>query len=247
MMRLIVNGDDLGLNERCSLAIVRALAAGRITDTTMMANGAFFDGAVGLVSENSLADRVGIHFNLTEGEPLTEAIREIPDFVADGRFHKGYLSAPRPLNAAEREAVYTELTAQVLRMRRAGLAITHADSHHYIHNLPSLAPTVARVCREQGIGKVRLCRNLGGAAGCEENNRFWRENGFLTADYFGRTSDLSAGDIRDRTEIMVHPDLDRGGVLIDRRGWEDGFPVGKPLPDVRALYGAVPMSYSELL
>lgn len=245
MKRVMVNGDDYGLNERCSRAIAQALDDGLITDTTMIANGDYFDGAVRLAREQGFSDRIGVHFNLTEGEPLTEDIRSIPDFVAGGRFRKDYLRAPRPLSEAEREAVYAELTAQIERIMQAGIGVTHADAHHYIHNCPALAPIVVQVCRAHGVDRVRLQRNIGGAAGFEENNRFWRGQGFLTTTYFGRMSDLE-GEIPDRVEIMVHPDFDRHGRLIDRSGFEDGCAVGGPLRDLRKEPGVILLNCRDL-
>ena len=42
-------------------------------------------------------------------------------------------------------------------------------------------------------------------------------------------SDINAENIPDDLEIMVHPDFDRNGELIDRTGFSDGYPVGKRL------------------
>lgn len=229
MKRVIINGDDFGLSERCSLAIAQAMREGLITDTTMTANGAYFAQAAALAREAGFADRIGLHLNLTEGCPLTDGIKAIGDFVSGGRFVKRYAEHPRPLSEREEQAVCAELSAQARRLRDAGIPITHADSHHYIHNITFLAPTVARVCRENGILRIRLQRNLGDATGFEENNRFWRGEGFITAAFFGRMSDLMGGELPDRLEIMVHPDYDKNGVLIDRRRVESGFPAGEKL------------------
>ncbi len=229
MIRLIINGDDFGMNQRCSKAIAAAFRRKCITDTTMMANGAYFDGAVALARGQGFANRIGIHFNLTQGKPLTEAIQAFPRFVSGGEFCKDFIRSQTPLSQAEQTAVYLELTAQVQKLRDAGIDITHADSHHYIHNLSTIAPVAARVCRENGIRKIRLQRNLGNAAGDEENNRLWRDRGFVTTDYFGRMSDDENGSFPDHTEIMVHPDFDRNGNLIDRKGYENGYPIGLPL------------------
>ena len=46
MQGVIINADDFGLNEHCSLAIAEAFKKGLITDTTMVANGEYFDDAV---------------------------------------------------------------------------------------------------------------------------------------------------------------------------------------------------------
>ena len=247
MSRIIINGDDFGMNEACSRAIAQAFRIGAITDTTAMANGAFFDEAIRLAFEQGFEDRIGIHFNLTEGVPLTDAIRHIPDFVRDGRFVKSYVNLPRELNGAERQAVYAELTAQGQRLQRAGITITHADSHHYIHNIEYLSGIVTQVCRDLGIGRIRLKRNVGVAAGASEDRRYWRAHGFVTADFFCRLSDAFYGTASDTVEIMVHPDYDRDGRLIDRTGMKDGTPVGKALLPPDPSRGITMMSYRDLI
>lgn len=240
---VIINADDLGMNQTCSRAIATAFSMGLVTDTTMMANGAYFDGALRLSKEQGFIDKIGIHLNLTEGIPLTKGIRRSDKFVKNGRFHKGY-DWKEPLTETEEQAVCEELTAQVLRLKSAGIAITHADSHHYIHNAPFIAPIVLRVCRAQGIGKIRLQRNLG----TEDPaiNALYREQGFRTTKYFGRLRDAEETVIPDGAELLAHPDLDRDGRLIDRRGIEDGFPVGDLLIDLRKRSGIVLGNYKLL-
>lgn len=231
---MTVNGDDFGLNERNSKAIAAAFARGCITDTTMLANGAWFEEAVALARQQGFLDKIGIHLNLTEGVPLTDAVRRCPRFVTDGRFNKAYDRA-EPLTAAEEAAVYAELTAQAERLRQAGIAVTHADSHHHMHTWAFTAPVALRVCREQGIRAVRAHRNLGQfAIAGEAYNRGLAAQGFAATRYFAYAADIAGGSIPDSTEVMVHPDYDANGVLIDRRGRENGVPTGAPLPDFRA-------------
>lgn len=230
MGRLIVNGDDFGMNERCSRAIAFALREGLITHASMMANGAFFDGAIVLAREHGFFDRIGVHFNLTEGEPLTEAICRIPDFVSDRRFHKQYMKVPRPLSRDEQDAVFQELFAQAERLREAGVGMAHADSHHYVHNLVFLAPIVARVCKATGVARVRLARTFDTREHprVTENridNAWWRGEGFVTTEHFGRLSDVWNAVVPDNTEIMTHPDFDDRGVLVDRTTIINGRPA----------------------
>ena len=250
-MSIIINGDDYGMNRRCSEAIARAFGEGLITDTTMMANGGYFEEAVALAAAEGFSDKIGIHFNLTEGEPLSGDIRGLSAFVSVGGFHKGFLKIPRPLSEDERAAVYAELSAQAARISGAGIGITHADSHHYIHNNIYLAPIVSRVCKEYGICKIRLSRTFDtpDRPRVTQNvidNSFWRQAGFKTAAHFGRLSDVMGGDIPDGAEIMVHPDFDRNGGLIDRTGVEDGFTAGDSLPRLSSEFGVTLTSYTLL-
>lgn len=249
--RVTVNGDDFGMNERCSRAIATAMREGLITDTTAMANGAFFDGAIELSRESGFADRIGVHFNLTEGEPLTGRIREMPRLVSCGGFHRSN-DRIASLTEEEQEAVYLELTAQVLRLRAAGIAITHADSHHYIHNLPAFAPIAVRVCREQGITRIRLAPVPVNATArqIEEIAAYhaWLHGqGMMTAAHFMRMRDFDAAAAPDGTELLVHPDFDRDNILIDRTGECGGCAVGVRLPDLRAQEGVMLTAYADLL
>lgn len=236
MPRVTINGDDFGMDQSCTKAIIRALREGLITDTTMMANGAYFDEAVRLARENDLTDRIGVHFNLTEGQPLTRQITNVPLFTENGCFHRRFLYEPRELDEQERHAVLTELCAQAERIRNAGIVITHADSHHYLHTCEALAPLFAEACHRCDIDAIRLNRTLDTPAhpavsAHRIDNRYWREQGLLTAAHFGRYDDLSDTMIPDDTEILVHPDFDRDGRLIDRTAVVDNSPRGKALDE----------------
>ncbi|MBQ3330678.1 MAG: ChbG/HpnK family deacetylase [Ruminococcus sp.] len=249
MARIIINGDDFGMNERCSRAIAEAFRKGLITDTTAMMNGEWIDEALELARENGFDDRIGIHLNLTEGKPLTEKICRFSDFVADGSFNKQAMKLNRELTAAEEEAVYAELAEQIRRLEKAGIVITHADSHHYVHNSLYLLPVVKRVCKDRGIAKLRLRRDLCAldavkAFDTAVYNVSLRESGFITTEHFGRPEDIAGRDIPDGAELLVHPDYDRDGILIDRRGIADGYPVGDALPDFGSHNDAELIDYS---
>lgn len=250
MSYVTVNADDLGMNEHNTKAIAEAFAKGLVTDTTMLANGEYFHEAIVMAKEQGFFDKIGVHLNLTEGIPLTQDILSCPRFVTDGRFNKLYDRRKR-LTDAEKEAIYKELSAQVKRIRDAGVTLTHADSHHHIHTGIFIAPIAERVCRENGIHKLRIHRNAGSIPFIKRlvknsyNRRLVRQ-GFITTEYFAYVRDLGGGEIPDNTEIMVHPDFDKNGVLIDRSGVVDGCPAGDPLPDFREWKNVILRGYTEL-
>ena len=193
-MSIIINADDFGLNEHCSKAIAQAFREGLITDTTMMATGEYFDEAVELAKEQGFIDKIGIHLNLTEGEPLTEDIKNCPRLVTDGRFNKQY-DRTKKLTKEELSAIYKELTAQVEKIQNAGIKITHSDSHHHIHTGIFVAPIALKVCKEHGINKMRLHRNLGQINAIKRYikngfNHWLRKQGFITTEYFAYIIDI---------------------------------------------------------
>ena len=249
-MNIIINADDFGLNEHCSKAIAQAFREGLITDTTMMATGEYFDEAVELAKEQGFIDKIGIHLNLTEGEPLTNGIKSCKSFVEAGRYHHRN-NRLKPLSKGEKEALYIELTAQVEKILNAGIQITHADSHHHIHTAVFVASIAARVCKEHGITKIRLHRNIGSISALKmivkkKYNRWLHKQGFKTTEFFGSLRDIEGSELQDNTEIMVHPDFDKDGVLIDRHGMEDDLPIGNKLPDLRAERNVTLKGYAEL-
>ena len=238
-MKLIINADDFGLSEHNSRAIAEAFARGYITDTTAMATGEWLDEALSLAKEEGFFDRIGIHLNLTEGVPLTEEMKHCPMFVENGSFHK-HPSRLHPLTKEEEDAVYRELTAQVKKLTGAGLTITHADSHHHIHTGPFLIPIVLRVCQENGIEKIRLHRNLGKIVFYKRivkkrYNKYLWKHGMKTTEYFGSLEDALLCGTPGVTEVMVHPDYDAEGQLIDRTEFKDGVPCGEALSRTEAL------------
>ena len=249
-MSIIINADDFGLNEHCSKAIAQTFREGLITDTTMMATGEYFDEAVELAKEQGFIDRIGVHLNLTEGEPLTEEIKRFPEFVTDDMFNKQY-KRTKPLSKAAKDAIYIELTAQVEKIQNAGIQITHADSHHHIHTAIFIAPIVFQICKKYDITKIRLFRNIGKTYKTNRNvvdifNRQLITQGFITTSYFAYVDDIILEDIPNNTEILLHPDYDVNGVLIDRRKTVNSFPVGTVFSDLDFLQNYSVGSYPLL-
>ena len=253
-MKIIINADDYGFNKSCTDAICEAFSKRLITDTTMMANTDAFDYAVKRMKEENLNGKIGVHFNLTEGVPLTEGIKKIHAFVEDGVFRcKLRKFRFKPLSKTEKRYVYEELTAQIERIEKSGIQVSHADSHHHVHVAAFfVTPIVLQVCKEHGIDKIRLYRNYGDMPFTKSilknriNSKLIR-SGFKTTKYFGSFNDIEKYGLKDGLEIMTHPDFDSSGILIDRADVENGQPFGKPLADLLSqLQNETLISYGEL-
>jgi len=156
-MKLIINADDLGANERHNTAILELMAARRITSATLMVNGSAFDSAVRSASEFPECS-FGIHLNVSAFEPLTkhpqlralrEAGEQVPNQVRSVSF-----------TASLVKAVHEEWRAQISAARRSGLSISHIDSHQQVHTIPALFLPLKAVQREFGIWKVRISQNV---------------------------------------------------------------------------------------
>lgn len=224
-MKVLINADDFGWSKSCTDAILQSFEKGYITSTTMCANGEAFDYAAQQVQKTEYQNRVGIHFVLTEGQPLTEEIRKNPLFCdGQGQFH-GQFPRYQPLNRASRQQIREELTAQAKRFADSGLSFHHADSHHHSHTAPFVTPIVRSVMKEFGITGLRLHRNIGAISVAKRVfKQLWNKSiGKLAyTDYFGGFEDVKEVprllEQEGVLELMCHPDFDASGVVVDRAG-----------------------------
>jgi chitin disaccharide deacetylase len=219
---IIINADDLGASLAINQAIFRELDAGRVTSTTLMANGPAFDDAVRRICAYPQAS-VGVHLNLTEFAPLstTPSLQSLLD--EDGSFHAGLRY--RPFTPRQLRAIYHEFSAQIRRVLQAGVKVSHLDSHWHIHTRPDFLPIVKLLQRKFAIERVRtrlnlyppthppILRNRIAIPLCNAALRFGSHS--RTTDGMGRLAVfvewLSLGYLPHfRTiELMVHPGLEQ--------------------------------------
>jgi predicted glycoside hydrolase/deacetylase ChbG (UPF0249 family) len=151
-IRLIINADDLGAAASINSAVDRLLEGGRITSSTILANGPAFDDVPPLTRRHEGAS-FGVHLNLSHFAPLTGPEGLEPLLGEDGSFHGSPRSLRYPPDLQER--VRREWSAQVERVRDAGIRISHLDGHNFVHAHPSLLPALKAVQREYRIRAVR--------------------------------------------------------------------------------------------
>ncbi len=235
-MPTIVNADDFGKSDEVNRAICECFALGYIGRTTLMTNMPYADEAVKLAGENGFFDKVGVHLNLTSGEPLTEEIRKNPLFCnEEGCFHAHFHQKTKNrlyMNQAAVQQIREELAAQIERYLAYGLPLKHIDSHHHVHtDLPVLKALVPLIDKYD-IQSIRIGRNLFHHESVSNQlykyyyNNQLKKLGIQLTDYFGSHEDLikylraSAMDYTElyqnhSVEIMVHPLYDTCGALVD--------------------------------
>jgi predicted glycoside hydrolase/deacetylase ChbG (UPF0249 family) len=154
--RLIINADDFGYSAGVTRGIIEAHAAGSVTSTSMMANGVDWENAVRLARANRKLD-VGIHLNLVQGRPLLR-VPSLTDPRTGEFYPLGAFARRAMLGRIDADELEAETLAQIARVRGAGIAVTHLDSHRHAHAMPGIFPVVARVASEVGIRVVRIPR-----------------------------------------------------------------------------------------
>ena len=255
MNKILINADDFGLFDSGNSGIVRAFNENLISSTTACANGEFIEQAFKLACENGFSDKIGIHINLTEGTPLTDKIKSDSFFCKDGVFHGQINRLKKPTQEQLRE-LRDEVSAQIQRLKDIGFNLTHADSHHHIHTCVFFEDTIKDVLFKYGINKIRLHRNFGDIRFYKKIVKNWynkklRKQGFITTEKMGSLFDLEKYPDTAKKflcEIMVHPDLDKNGEVVDRIDWDKaGCPCGEKLSEIKKYIGNCKLiSYGDI-
>jgi predicted glycoside hydrolase/deacetylase ChbG (UPF0249 family) len=231
-LSLIINADDFGLSSSVNKAIVESFNNGLINSTTLMANMPGFEEAVELIYNQKLSEKIGVHLVLTDGLPLTHETDSVNLFfnnrviTSRSRFKKLFF-----LNRNDRFAIFNEYSAQIEKVRKNGISITHLDTHHQIHDMWGIMKIMLDLLKTYRIPSMRILNNL------NKSNYFCKNayrniiNCYLKyrkanfTDFLGNQLDFISildrnpsflDDMNKRIEIMVHPDLNESGMLIDK-------------------------------
>ena len=158
MRKLIINADDFGLHKLINQAVYEAHRNGVLTSTSLLAGGEAFDEAAEIARNNPTLG-VGAHLCLVGGLPTVcdpKTVKSLLD-PATGKLYANYVLFTKKyfLGAVDRSEIYRELSAQVRRIKAAGVALTHIDSHQHMHMLPGITEIAIQICREEGICKSR--------------------------------------------------------------------------------------------
>ncbi|HEY2923928.1 MAG TPA: ChbG/HpnK family deacetylase [Candidatus Eisenbacteria bacterium] len=157
--RLIVNADDFGLTLPITDGVIDAFERGILTSASLVATGAAFDRAARYAATHPDLDS-GVHLMIVHGEPVLPP-DNVPSLVREGgTFLPGYgeLMARYLSGGVRDEEVEAEWSAQIARLRGAGVRMTHLDSMQHLHLVPGLFRIALRIARANGILSMRFPR-----------------------------------------------------------------------------------------
>ena len=145
--RLDLCADDFGLTPALSASLAELAGRGRLSSLSCLVAAPHWKAAAPRLA--ALAGRVsiGLHFDLTEGEPLSSELRAVwrrpPALTA--------LIARSHLRRLPLAAVAAEWRAQLDAFVQAtGRAPDHVDGHQHVHHLPGVREIVLA-----GVGALR--------------------------------------------------------------------------------------------
>ena len=148
MKQLIVSADDLGLTPGVNRGILRAFQEGIVTTASLLVTGTAFEEAVALARQNPELD-VGLHLTIVE-ERAVLGHEVVPTLVDEtGRFARtsGEFFRRAFLGRINWDEVEREIAAQIARFQKAGLRLSHVDSHQHLHMFPPVFQIVRRLTR----------------------------------------------------------------------------------------------------
>ena len=155
-MPLIVNADDFGLTPGVNRSVGELHCAGALSSATLMATGEYFDDAVAVARANPVLE-VGCHVLLVDGTPVLPPA-QIPTLCPDGKNFRPTLTGfvrdlfSFRIRAAE---IAAEATAQMERLRSAGVRVSHFDTHKHTHLFSGILRPLLLAARGCGVPAVR--------------------------------------------------------------------------------------------
>jgi predicted glycoside hydrolase/deacetylase ChbG (UPF0249 family) len=162
--RLIINADDFGLTCGVNRGIAEACSSGVVTSVTLMEGGKKCEQALELARSTMglLPKRIsiGCHVVLVDGSPTLPA-SSVESLLGDNshgpRFRKTFSSFSRGamLGSFDPGELECEIRAQITGLQRAGLSLSHADTHKHAHLFPSIFGPFLRAVKSCGVRAVR--------------------------------------------------------------------------------------------
>ena len=154
---LIINADDFGFFAAVTKGIIQCAQKSAISATGIMANGPRFDEFKNQLIDLTHID-IGVHLNLTYGEPLSKNCRRhgaMQGGCFRPKIETAALVLQKSLSASD---VKAEWRSQIDRCLDAGLNLHFLNSHEHIHILPALTRIIQELAHEYGIVHIRYPR-----------------------------------------------------------------------------------------
>lgn len=227
----VVHADDFGYSKSVNQCIDKCFAEEWLSETSLMVNMPACDEAVEIARRHGYAHRVGLHLNLTEGEPLTDQIKECPRFCSkEGQFNKTFHLSTHGrffLTPKEKRAVNQEILAQLKKFCSYGNLMMKVDSHHHAHTDWSIYKILRPIALGFGFTSMRISADMHKVRFDKELYKrlfnFDVRRHFKTTDHFDGIGPGLVANASGETEVMVHPLLWEGRLCDSRRDFADNI------------------------
>ena len=221
-----INADDFGLSDNVNKAVVECFQKKYISTTTIIMNMENTDRAVNFSREFDFVDKVGLHLNILEGYPLSDAIKKCQIFCnEEGMFNDTIWHNSMKmffLSYEEKKALRKEMEMQIDKYFSYGFE-GHLDSHKHTHTIWSIFQELNKLLQKNKFKTIRLSENVNKNINLKKKtyktvyNQVLKYKFNISTNYF--TSFDIAQDVglpkNGVVELMCHPDYDNKGKLIN--------------------------------
>ena len=150
--KIILNADDLGFSLGVNDAILKANTDGYLSHASLMANTTYFDHAISEIIPNCPQLKVGVHVNLT----CAAALLSGNILSINGELKNTFVTLLfRRKTKRVLEDLEKEIELQILKIKNAGINISHIDGHEHVHIIPSVNKIVRKLAKKYNISRVR--------------------------------------------------------------------------------------------
>lgn len=157
---IIITADDYGLCDGINNAIEECIVVGSVRATCVMVNMPAYKAAGSL--RKTFADAsIGLHWTLTQGNPVLSAV-QVPSLVdSDGQFLPFSEFRRRWIRGwIDRREVIAELRAQEQRFREVAGVPDFWNTHQNVHLTPGLFEISVSLGLQLGISTMRCHRRI---------------------------------------------------------------------------------------
>ncbi len=157
--QVIVTSDDFGLSAGVNRAVEKAWRDGVLTCASIMPGAEAFDDAVEVALRNP-GLQIGLHLTLVQGRAVLPAAELAGLTDRDGNFPDDPVAAGMRyfFDAGLRGPLRREIEAQIVRVKEAGLDLSHIDGHLNINLHPTVFGILSELMPRHGISTFRLSR-----------------------------------------------------------------------------------------
>lgn len=142
MKSIILCADDYGQTPPISQAIIQLLKQKRLSATSCLVTSPFWRAHAEWLKNPEIHADIGLHFNLTEGKPLTLAMQGFPSL--------SMLLIKACLRKLNFNDILTELNAQIDEFEAGlGRLPDYIDGHQHVQQLPIIRDAILKVYEQR--------------------------------------------------------------------------------------------------
>ncbi len=159
-MKVILHADDFGFDNDTTQATIELLECGALTSATIMATMPAAEQALAYAAKHP-EHSFGVHMTYVDG--LRPALEKEGSTLLDskGLFYPSNDVRKKAIKLSlNRDDIIEESLAQIEKVRKGGVKISHLDSHGHLHKFPSFLFALSEIKKRSGINKVRRVQNV---------------------------------------------------------------------------------------